>query len=346
MFRNLIFDWSGTLVDDLPPVLDATNHVLKVYGKPPIDREEFRIRFRLPYREFYEEVLPEVPLEELEGHFRSAFSASKSPVTVLPHTLEKLQWCKRHGIRAFVLTSMDADAFYSQLEQFELGQYFEATYAGVLDKRELITEILETHRLKPQQSAFVGDMVHDIETAKHAMITSVAVLTGYTHAAPLAAASPDITVQDLLGLRKLMAIPVEAGPPVSTVGALIEDKEGRYLMVRTHKWSHRWGIPGGKIHRGETAEDALHREIIEETALTIDKPQFVMVQDCIDSDEFERPAHFLLLNYVAKRLSGDVVLNEEAEEFVWVSGEDALKMDLNVPTRTLLEEVMKSKAIA
>ena len=45
MFRNLIFDWSGTLVDDLPPVLDATNRVLEVYGKTPLDRDEFRDRF-------------------------------------------------------------------------------------------------------------------------------------------------------------------------------------------------------------------------------------------------------------------------------------------------------------
>jgi len=90
MFRNLIFDWSGTLVDDLPPVLDATNHVLSVYGLPVMDREEFRRRFRLPYRSFYEEMLPGVPLEELEVHFRRAFADSKSPVTVLPHAREKL----------------------------------------------------------------------------------------------------------------------------------------------------------------------------------------------------------------------------------------------------------------
>ena len=31
MFRNLIFDWSGTLVDDLPPVLAATTHVWSLY---------------------------------------------------------------------------------------------------------------------------------------------------------------------------------------------------------------------------------------------------------------------------------------------------------------------------
>ena len=66
MFRNLIFDWSGTLVDDMGPVIEATNTVLGKYGIAPYDREGFRRSFRLPYREFYEELLPGVDLEELE----------------------------------------------------------------------------------------------------------------------------------------------------------------------------------------------------------------------------------------------------------------------------------------
>lgn len=346
MFRNIIFDWSGTLVDDLPPVLDATNRVLEVYGKEALDREAFRKRFRLPYREFYDEILPGVPLEELEDHFRAAFSASTAPVTVLPHTRRKLEWCRRHGIRSFVLTSMDANAFRGQLERFELGPYFEATYSGVLDKRERILEILERHALDPAETAFVGDMVHDVDTARHASVTAVAVLGGYTGAEPLAEASPDITVRDLEGLRRLMERPIGPRPPVATVGALIEDGEGRFLMIRTHKWGDRWGIPGGKIERGETAEDALRREVREETALEIEEPRFVMVQDCIDSEEFQRPEHFLLLNYHACRRSGDVVLNEEAEVFRWVTAEEAFSLELNRPTRVLLEAVTGREAPA
>lgn len=337
MFRNLIFDWSGTLVDDLPPVLDATNHVLKYYGKSPMDREEFRRRFRLPYREFYEEVLPEVPLEELEDHFRKGFAESEGKVTPLPHSREKLEWCRDHGIRAFVLTSMDAPSFYSQLKDFGFEEFFEETYAGVLDKRELILGLVSDHGLDPGETAFVGDMTHDIDTAHHAGLTSVAVLSGYTHAGPLSEARPHITVQDLEGLRRVMERPFKSSRPVATVGGLIEDGAGKVLMIRTHKWSDRWGIPGGKIERGEASEDALRREILEETNLEIEQPRFVMVQDCIDSDEFHRPSHFLLLNYVAVRRLGDVVLNEEAEDFCWVTPEEAMTMDLNKPTRLLLE---------
>lgn len=346
MFHNLIFDWSGTLVDDLPPVLEATNHVLGLYGVEPFDREGFRRRFRLPYVEFYRELLPGVPLEELEVHFRKAFSASEAAVTILPHAREKLEWCRDHGIRAFVLTSMDSDAFLHQLHDLGLAGFFEATYSGVLDKRERILGILEHHRLDPADSAFIGDMTHDIDTARHGKMTSIAVLTGYTHAGPLAEARPDLTVPDLGVLRGLLARPAWKPRPVATVGALVHDGQGRLLMVKTHKWGDRWGIPGGKIRRGESSLDALVREIREETGLEIHDPAFVMVQDCIDSAEFLRPAHFLLLNYVARGTSTAVVLNEEAEEFRWVTPAEALDLDLNRATRVLLDEVIARNLIA
>lgn len=341
MFRNLIFDWSGTLVDDLPPVLEATNHVFSIYGIAPLDRETFRLRFRLPYREFYEEVLPGVSLEELEVHFRQAFAASTAPVTILPHAREKLEWCRDHGIRCFVLTSMDREAFARQLADLELGDFFEATYAGVLDKREKILGILEAHRLDPADSAFVGDMTHDIDTARHGNLTSIAVLTGYTHAGALAQARPDLTVPDLDVLRRLLDRPGWRSRPIATAGALLHDDQGKLLMVKTHKWGHRWGIPGGKIRRGESALDALRREVREETGLEIAEPRFVMVQDSIDSEEFLRPEHFLLLNYVARVAAGEVALNDEAQEYRWVSPAEAMMLDLNRPTRTLLDEALR-----
>jgi phosphoglycolate phosphatase-like HAD superfamily hydrolase/8-oxo-dGTP pyrophosphatase MutT (NUDIX family) len=345
MFRNLIFDWSGTLVDDLGPVIEATNVVLGKYGVAPLDRESFRRVFRLPYRDFYAELLPDVSLEELEAHFRPAFDAALTPVTVLPHAREKLEWCTSLGIRTFVLTSMDSIAFERQMDDFGLRHHFEATYSGVLDKRELIGQILATHGLDPAETAFVGDMTHDIETARHGGLSSIAVLTGYNHAEILAAVRPDLTVPDLGVLRTLFDRRRSGPRPIATVGALIHDGNGRVLMVRTHKWGNRWGIPGGKIERGESSTDALRREILEETGLTLDSVEFALVQDSIHSPEFMRPEHFILLNYVAHASTTEVRLNDEAEESKWVSLADALALNLNEPTRILLNEAINRQLI-
>ena len=115
------------------------------------------------------------------------------------------------------------------------------------------------------------------------------------------------------------------------------------LMVRTHKWSDLWGIPGGKIKWGESSVAALRREIREETALRITGIRFVLAQDCIHSKEFYRDAHFILLNYTCRCVGPPrVKLNEEGREFRWVTPAQALAMPVNGPTRVLLKAISRT----
>ena len=76
----------------------------------------------------------------------------------------------------------------------------------------------------------------------------------------------------------------------------------------------------------------------EETGLDVTDIRFELVQDCIHSREFYRDAHFLLLNYTC-RVDGAtaVTLNDEAQEFRWVTRDEALALPLNQPTRFLIE---------
>ena len=183
-------------------------------------------------------------------------------------------------------------------------------------------------------------MIHDVEAAKHGGVMSIAVLTGYDTLEKLTPSRPDVVVSSLHELHRLWQ-GARSSWPVATVGALVK-RDGRYLLMRSRKWSGKWGIPGGKIERGEAAEEALHREVREETRLDLQKVRFAMVQDCVDSDEFYRPEHFVLMNFTAEAVAGEVVINEEAEEFRWVTTEEAFGMELNRPTRVLLEKVVLS----
>ena len=197
-FKNLIFDWSGTLVDDFPPTLEATNAVFAHHGRAAMSEGEFRETFRLPYPEFYSEQLPGTSLEGLEIIFRTAFAASSHVVMDLEGAREILEWGRVSGVRLFVLSSMNEDTLDEQAGRLELRDFFEGIHAGVRDKRAEIGGILAQNDLVGEETAFIGDMVHDIESAAHGAVSSVAVLTGYDSEKRLQAAKPDFVFANLV----------------------------------------------------------------------------------------------------------------------------------------------------
>jgi phosphoglycolate phosphatase-like HAD superfamily hydrolase/ADP-ribose pyrophosphatase YjhB (NUDIX family) len=356
VIRNIIFDWSGTLVDDLPAVLEASNFVLAQSGKPEMSLEEFRAEFSLPFKKFYDRHTPDVPMPQLESWFHASFKQAQDSVCELPHAREFLEFCRARKLRTFLLSTVQGDYFATQCRVTGFDAFLEKPYTDVWDKRKKIHDILAENRLKPDETLFIGDMEHDIETAKHGGVHSCAVLTGYNTLEQLRAAQPDLIVEhlgelrgvleqnDFLHLKPLAKQIQDAQPPLATVGALIFNAKDEVLMIRTRKWSNLWGIPGGKIKWGETSEAALRREILEETGLKVTAIKFVLVQDCIHSKEFYRDAHFVLLNYTC-RCAGKpkVVLNDEGREFRWLKINDAKKLKLNKPTRVLINAVSKSK---
>ena len=339
--RNVILDWSGTLVDDFGPVLEATNEIFKRYGKPVFSAQDFREKFYLPFPDFYKEYLPESALAEIDAHYHTAFHQLQTGIAPLPHSLDFLEYLQERGVPTFLLTTIHHEHFEAQGRRLGWKKYFKQAYVRALDKRKVILHLLAEHNLEAAETIFIGDMVHDIETAHHAGVVSCAVLTGYDSLAKLKAANPDLLFRNLREIRDYLERHrgAPAGLPIPTVGALIFNPRGEVLMIQTHKWSHKWGIPGGKIKLNEAAEPALQREILEETGLTVQNVRFQLVQDCIEPPEFYKKAHFLLLNYTAEAAGTEVTLNDEAENHRWVSLTEAAQLDLNQPTRVLLDYV-------
>ncbi len=136
--------------------------------------------------------------------------------------------------------------------------------------------------------------------------------------------------------------------PFTTVGCLIIAPDGDILLIRSHKWRDLYTIPGGKVHKGETLEKALIREIEEETGLSIENIQFAEVRECIDSPEFWTPEHFVMHDYIAYLTSDqqkkDVILNDEGFDYLWIQPDEALDLSLQSQVRELIEWYLKKHA--
>jgi ADP-ribose pyrophosphatase YjhB (NUDIX family)/phosphoglycolate phosphatase-like HAD superfamily hydrolase len=318
--------------------------------------EEFRADFSLPFQGFYERHTPHVPLPRLEEWFHGRFREVQNQVRELPHARKFLELCRARGCRTFLLSTIHRDHYAAQTADNGFDQYIDRAYVEAWNKKDWIHRVLEENGLRADETLFIGDMEHDVATAHHAGVFSCAVLTGYNGVEQLRAGKPHLIVEHLGELQALLersgfefppGATRSAEPiPISTVGALILNDSDQVLMVRTHKWSGLWGIPGGKIKLGESSENALIRELKEETHLDIEDIEFILVQDCINSTEFYRRAHFVLLNYTCRaRGKTDVRLNDEAEEFRWLELSEALELPLNQPTRLLIEAVLKRNTL-
>lgn len=132
------------------------------------------------------------------------------------------------------------------------------------------------------------------------------------------------------------------------VGAIIVDysskryktgQERDILLVQTHKWRGRFSIVGGKVRRNERLRDALQREIKEETNLEAGIEESICTFDEIKGSGYFIPSvHRVFTDnvvYVGKRR---VILNEEAESYVWIPATVALRdLDLEPNARMTLE---------
>jgi 8-oxo-dGTP diphosphatase len=98
-------------------------------------------------------------------------------------------------------------------------------------------------------------------------------------------------------------------------------RNGRVLIVRRARPPARgiYTLPGGGVELGETLEQAVVREIREETALEIEPIALAGYRQAIGHDAEGRiERHFVILPFAARWLSGDIALNEELAEAHWL----------------------------
>lgn len=131
--------------------------------------------------------------------------------------------------------------------------------------------------------------------------------------------------------------------PHPTVGALIFNPEGKILLVRTHKFHDKYVVPGGHIEVGEKMTDALIREAKEETGLDVYDLEFIFFQEFIQDDSFWKNMHFIFFDFACKTDSTDVVLNDEAQSYVWVTMEEALELPIDAYTGNAIRELMRQR---
>ena len=112
--------------------------------------------------------------------------------------------------------------------------------------------------------------------------------------------------------------------PIVSVGAVVIDGD-RVLLVKRGQppLKGQWSLPGGAVEVGETLDDALVREVREETCLDVRVGPVVDVLDRITRDAGGRVEyHYVIIDYLCHLVGGSLACASDADEARWVARGD------------------------
>jgi ADP-ribose pyrophosphatase YjhB (NUDIX family) len=101
-------------------------------------------------------------------------------------------------------------------------------------------------------------------------------------------------------------------------------------------------VPGGAVDVGESLEDAARREIREECGIEVELMDTVEVIQRITRDDAQRVRfHYVIVDFVARWLSGEPMPSEEAPEVRWVHPQDLDALDMTAGTADVIRRLLR-----
>lgn len=131
--------------------------------------------------------------------------------------------------------------------------------------------------------------------------------------------------------------------PQIAVGAVVV-RDGRVLLVQRGQPPSEglWAIPGGRVELGETLQEAVEREIKEETGLTIRARHPVYTFDVILRDDAGRVQfHYVIVDLLADYVSGELRPGDDVRQARWVAPVELEKLPISQTTLELLRQQLK-----
>lgn len=129
--------------------------------------------------------------------------------------------------------------------------------------------------------------------------------------------------------------------PVIGVAAVIWNDRQEVLLIRRTKEPRKgqWSLPGGKVEFGESLEDAVRREVREETGIEIALLGLAGVAETfLDASVGAADVHFVVIDYSARMVSGEAKAASDAADATWFTRAAIEALPLWEETRRIIAQ--------
>lgn len=171
-YSLIIWDFNGTLVDDVSAALGAVNDMLIKRCQPCIDLQRYQSAVDIPIWKFYETVfLPDtITMEEAIEEFEVGYEKHLKPQPLMEGVKELLELFKTSGAKQIVLSASHIDKVRSRLSALGISDYFECVLGrsddNVGDKSYLAKRYFNSNNIIPSCVLIIGDCKNDSDVAR------------------------------------------------------------------------------------------------------------------------------------------------------------------------------------
>ncbi|MET3133647.1 phosphoglycolate phosphatase [Oxalobacteraceae bacterium GrIS 1.11] len=171
--RHVVFDWNGTLIDDLNLALGSVNQLRAGAGMEAITREQYRAQFRFPIADFYAAIgfdFADTPFAGIVAQYLSLFDGQVRHCPLHPGTEELLSHLTGRGIGVSILSASHREVLTDTIRA--KGLFHHLTHIVGLEDGHASGKLAEALildaklGLQPQQILYIGDTGHDAEIAQ------------------------------------------------------------------------------------------------------------------------------------------------------------------------------------
>ena len=197
--KTVLWDWNGTLLDDVQVSFDCLNEMLRRYGLPPVPSiGDYRNVFGFPVRDYYARVGIRGPLfDEVAPLWMDAYMNNQVVCTLRPDASPALGMLEDAGWRQVILSASKRENLLGQMERFDILRYFDAvlglTHIYATDKTGIAQEWLESSGTDPADCVMIGDTLHDADVARSLGCRCILVSGGHQSRTTLLTAGCPVT---------------------------------------------------------------------------------------------------------------------------------------------------------